>query len=623
MLILAPLLLAVLASQSASDVAVLTRASPERIEAYGASGQLLWTIVAPEGVLPEDLAPEDAQHLIAGTSGGIAVRELGQGDGASGGAALLGSAPPCIAWDAPTAIGTFPQNPWGPTVHDSAGNAWVALWTAGPAGLHMVRSNRHTGSWEAPVSIQTGALDYPATTVAPNDDVTVVWRRIHGPNYLLYAARYTSAGGWEPPVLVHSSTVFIQYFDVIATDQNDVILAFLQGLDGPTPLMVALFDHASGTWGSASAISPPGVEGSFCALRCSPDFAQVAVAYMDFKTQKGLYHHVWDGGAKAFGPATTIPGSGDFGGFAGGPWSKVPFAVGNDGGSTFFWLRKGATLDLVGSRFESGAWGASNPVLVPGIQDLDIGLAVNPLTVDVSPSGQVIAAYPLQTTGATYDLIPLHFVPGAGFHVGPQLAALTHSSLASVVFYAGERAMVLASDQSVPFTHDWNGAAWSMAPNPIPGISGNPTLSAGGGEALIVDSATSFVLASWRHGTTAFADLGGGTSGAAGIPHFDGFCDQVVGQDVAFELTGAAPNAPLVIILGTSQVNFPFAGGTIVPAPDLLLPQVTDAAGELHLMLPWPPGAGSLVTFYYQVAVLDPLAQQGVALSNAMAGTTP
>jgi hypothetical protein len=40
-------------------------------------------------------------------------------------------------------------------------------------------------------------------------------------------------------------------------------------------------------------------------------------------------------------------------------------------------------------------------------------------------------------------------------------------------------------------------------------------------------------------------------------------------------------------------------------------------------MLPWPPGAGSLFTFYYQGAVLDPLALQGVALSNAMAGTTP
>lgn len=139
----------------------------------------------------------------------------------------------------------------------------------------------------------------------------------------------------------------------------------------------------------------------------------------------------------------------------------------------------------------------------------------------------------------------------------------------------------------------------------------------------MVDDAGTLVRSRWQRGTTASSDLGGGTPGTGGVPHFDGFCDQVAGQAVTFQLSDAAPKAPVVIVFGRSQGNFPFAGGVIVPAPDFLLPAVTDAAGELSLPITWPPGVGSAFTLYYQNAILDPAALQGIALSNAMAGTTP
>ncbi len=154
MLIFAPLLLAVPSVQSASDVA---------------------------------LAHRPAQH-----------------NGSSGSPVLFDASPPCLEWDP---VDTFAVSPpgsstgaFGPTVHDSAGNAWAALWTIGPAaGLDMIRSNGHTGTWGAPVSVQIGELNRPETTIAPNDDVTVVWLTIESGNYRLFAARYTLGVAGSPP----------------------------------------------------------------------------------------------------------------------------------------------------------------------------------------------------------------------------------------------------------------------------------------------------------------------------------------------------------------------------------------------------------------------------------------
>ena len=89
------LLLSLPAAQSADDVAVLHRPDAQRLEAYSASGQLLWTVAAPAQSLPVDLSPENAQGLLDGswwrTAGGSwrlrSPRSTGSAGPASQGAA--------------------------------------------------------------------------------------------------------------------------------------------------------------------------------------------------------------------------------------------------------------------------------------------------------------------------------------------------------------------------------------------------------------------------------------------------------------------------------------------------------------------------------------------------------
>ena len=47
------------------------------------------------------------------------------------------------------------------------------------------------------------------------------------------------------------------------------------------------------------------------------------------------------------------------------------------------------------------------------------------------------------------------------------------------------------------------------------------------------------------------------------------------------------------------------------------------AAGELHLLGSWPAGIPADIEFWFQLALADAAAPCGVALTNAMRGTTP
>jgi hypothetical protein len=105
-------------------------------------------------------------------------------------------------WEDPerqAALGARPGRGRGCAAVCSHG-ALTAPWTSGPsAGLKVVRSNGHTGAWDVPETVATGSLDWPDVTVAPNGDVTVVWRRLTNSVCNLFAARRPRAGGWAAP----------------------------------------------------------------------------------------------------------------------------------------------------------------------------------------------------------------------------------------------------------------------------------------------------------------------------------------------------------------------------------------------------------------------------------------
>lgn len=123
---------------------------------------------------------------------------------------------------------------------------------------------------------------------------------------------------------------------------------------------------------------------------------------------------------------------------------------------------------------------------------------------------------------------------------------------------------------------------------------------------------------------SAWEDLGQGKPGGLGVPQLSGQGGLVAAGPVGLELAQAARSAAVVFVLGFSAPALPFKGGTLVPAPDLVLPGfVTDAAGQFALATTWPAGVPSGFTFYVQALVADAAAAAGLAHSNALAGSAP
>jgi len=121
-----------------------------------------------------------------------------------------------------------------------------------------------------------------------------------------------------------------------------------------------------------------------------------------------------------------------------------------------------------------------------------------------------------------------------------------------------------------------------------------------------------------------WSQLGSADPGIDGLPVLFGAGTQVAGSPAVLELSHAKPLAPAVLFVGL--LNHPdfFKGGTLVPTvPIVILPTTTNASGLVPLSFHWPAGLPSGFDLFYQWAIADPAASQGVALSNALQSITP
>lgn len=122
-----------------------------------------------------------------------------------------------------------------------------------------------------------------------------------------------------------------------------------------------------------------------------------------------------------------------------------------------------------------------------------------------------------------------------------------------------------------------------------------------------------------------WSDLGFALPGTAGAPELAGTGTLAAGSPGALTLSDAAPLAPALLSLSLGSAPVPFKGGTLAAFPPLLqLPLGTDAGGGLSLpWAAWPAGLAPGTALVFQCAVQDAGAVHGVALSNALQGTTP
>jgi hypothetical protein len=184
----------------------------------------------------------------------------------------------------------------------------------------------------------------------------------------------------------------------------------------------------------------------------------------------------------------------------------------------------------------------------------------------------------------------------------------------------------------------WNGTAWSPLGSGFGASvrslavlhdarSDEQTLVAGGTFSVAIDSMDSY-LAAWTGcpvGSGVWADLGSGLEGQFGVPDLVGAGTLVPGSPGSVELHDTRRFAPAGLFVSFSSAPAAFKGGTLVPVPvTLSLLLTTDGVGSIPLgWSSWPAGIPPASTLYFQYAIADSVAVQGVSLSNALVATTP
>lgn len=137
------------------------------------------------------------------------------------------------------------------------------------------------------------------------------------------------------------------------------------------------------------------------------------------------------------------------------------------------------------------------------------------------------------------------------------------------------------------------------------------------------DTAGDVVSVTERSGGCAdsWSDLGNALAGTNGLPLLEGSGDLQFGDPTSIRLSNALPNTQGMFFVGISRMDLPIFGGVLVPQILIDLPMGTDALGEFEMFLDWPVHNVGM-TVYLQAWLLDAGGPQGLAASNAVAGTT-
>lgn len=123
--------------------------------------------------------------------------------------------------------------------------------------------------------------------------------------------------------------------------------------------------------------------------------------------------------------------------------------------------------------------------------------------------------------------------------------------------------------------------------------------------------------------TAGFRDLGFALAGTHGQPRLDGVGPLVGGQPFSLVVENALEQTSCFHVIGSLRLDVPLLGGQLVPLPEFVIADTTDASGEASLGLTWPPGLPSGATFYAQTWVLDPAGPRGAAATNALEARQP
>ncbi len=122
--------------------------------------------------------------------------------------------------------------------------------------------------------------------------------------------------------------------------------------------------------------------------------------------------------------------------------------------------------------------------------------------------------------------------------------------------------------------------------------------------------------------TPGIFDLGEGVAGFAGIPRLEAEGNLVYSETdpetVNLDLSEARPGSLALLVIGLSRVDFPKAGGVIVPAPDVLCFLFVQQNKKVLLSSTWPDGIPATTEIIFQYLIEDIEGPFGFSLSNAV-----
>jgi hypothetical protein len=113
-----------------------------------------------------------------------------------------------------------------------------------------------------------------------------------------------------------------------------------------------------------------------------------------------------------------------------------------------------------------------------------------------------------------------------------------------------------------------------------------------------------------------------GLAGTDGVPSLTVAGDLLPGEELTLKLSHTAPGAPAFLVVGFVEIDLPVKGGVLVPAPTIIAPIVTDAAGQFTKSALWPMGIPVGLSFLVQAWIVDAQGPQGFAASNAAMATS-
>lgn len=118
-------------------------------------------------------------------------------------------------------------------------------------------------------------------------------------------------------------------------------------------------------------------------------------------------------------------------------------------------------------------------------------------------------------------------------------------------------------------------------------------------------------------------NLGKSLAGGNGAPTLYGAGSLIAGSPFSLNLVDAAPSTFALLVLGVNRVDLPLVGGTLVPAPSVLVSGLPTGTGAFTISGTTPNGLPSGADVYFQCWLPDAGGVFGFAASNGLLATLP